>query len=106
MAWMADEYKRLAEMLKSIEPGLDYPNDRHSKAQVVRAALGSINVPMDEKTMLAICACGWRGTMESTHREEYDSGAGSWRKHAGRRGYHWNCPECGETVWKYYNEIN
>jgi hypothetical protein len=93
-------------MLKSIEPGLDYPNNTHSKAQVMRAAMGSINAPADESSMTAICVCGWRGTMTDTRRELYDSGAESWRKHAGRRGYHWNCPKCGDVVWKYYNEIN
>jgi hypothetical protein len=30
MALRADEFMRVAEMLKSIEPDLDYPNDPHS----------------------------------------------------------------------------
>lgn len=106
MALMTDEFNRIAEMLKSIEPGLDYPNDKHSKAQVMRAAMGSINVPLDESAMVAICACGWRGTMQDCAREDYDSGHVSWTRRAGRQGYHWNCPECGETVWKYYHTIS
>ena len=100
-----DEIKRIAEMLKSIEPDLDYPNDTHSKAQVMRAMMGSIDVPFDEESeMLAICDCGWRGTMLDCLWEPYDNGA--WAVHAGRKGYHWNCPDCGETVWRYYNVIN
>lgn len=104
MALRADEFMRIAQMLKSIEPGLDYPNDSHSKAQVMRAVMGSINVPYNESSMFAICGCGWRGTMESTRREQYDNG--KWSTLAGRKGYHWNCPMCGETIWKYYNEIS
>lgn len=103
MAFRADEFMRIAEMLKSIEPDLDYPNNTHSKAQVMRAAMGSINVP-DDATMTAICGCGWRGTMLDCQWGPYDNGA--WAHRAGRKGYHWNCPTCGEVVWRYYNEIN
>lgn len=106
MAYRADEFMRIAEMLKSVEPDLDYPNNTHSKAQVVRAVMGSIDVPHDESTMLAICGCGWRGTMLDCRRRAYDSGHESWVRHAGRRGYHWNCPQCGATVWRYYHTIN
>lgn len=104
MAFRADEFMRIAEMLKSIEPDLDYPNNTHSKAQVMRAVLGSVDVPYDESVMLAICGCGWRGTMQDTHRENYDNG--KWAYHSGRQGYHWNCPKCGATIWRYYHTIN
>lgn len=99
-----EDFERVAQMLKSIMPELDYPNDTRSKAWVMRAVLGSVDVPYNESGMMAICKCGWRGTMEVTQRENYDNG--KWSTLAGRKGYHWNCPECGETVWKYYNEIS
>lgn len=101
-----DERQRLAEMLKSIEPSLDYPNDTHSKAQVMRATMGSINVPLDESQMVAICTCGWRGTMQDCDRVNYNTPHESWVRLAGRSGFHWNCPECKSVVWKYYDMIN
>lgn len=101
-----NEFKRTAEMLKSIDPNLDYPNDTHSKAHVMRAIMGSVNVPNDESKMIAICACGWRGTMQNCDRVNYASPDESWARLAGRKGYHWNCPECKTTIWKYYYMIN
>lgn len=106
MEHFQDELNRLAEILKSIEPTLNYPNDTRSKAQVMRARLGSINVPFDESTMIAICFCGWRGTMFDCDREQYNSSPESWAKLAGRQGLHWNCPECKSVIWRYYNVIN
>lgn len=100
------ELRRLAEMLKSIEPGLDYPNDTRSKAQVMRAMIGSINVPFDESKMTALCSCGWRGTMLDCDCEAYNSSAESWAKLSGRQGTHWNCPKCKSVIWRYYNLIN
>lgn len=104
MAFRADEYMRIAKMLKSIEPDLDYPNNTHSKAQVMRAVMGSVDVPYDEQSMVAVCACGWEGTMGDTQREAYDNG--EWAHHAGRKGFHWNCPACGQLIWRYYDVIN
>lgn len=100
-----DEYARLAAMLKSVDDEIDYPNDKRSKAQVVRAAIGSIDVK-DERAMRAICKCGWRGTMLDCRREHYDSGAESWRNRAGRAGYHWHCPKCEAVIWRYYYMIS
>lgn len=100
-----DEFNRIVEMLKSVEPDLDYPNDKHSRAQLARALLGSIDVK-DPRAMLAICACGWRGVMWDCPREGYDSGLYSWQHLAGRKGWHWNCPRCGLLIWKYYNKIS
>lgn len=98
------ERNRIAEMLKSIDENIDYPNDTYSRAAVMRAAIGSVNVPSDESSMLAICRCGWRGTMLEAHSVEYDNGQWSYR--AGRRGTHWHCPECNQVIWRYYHTIN
>lgn len=101
---MDEKFIRIAKMLESIEPGLDYPNNTYSKAQVMRARLGSIEPPMDERQMLAVCDCGWTGDLNECDREEYDNG--KWGRNAGRRGYHWNCPRCKSLVWRYYHTIN
>lgn len=101
-----DDYERIAVMLKSIDPTIDYPNDNRSKAQVVRAAMGSIEPPMDEQSMTALCECGWQGTLQDCECMSYESGGESWQRLAGRKGHHWNCPNCSETIWKYYDVIS
>jgi hypothetical protein len=98
------DQERIAEMLKSIDAKMDYPNDAYSKAAVMRAMLGSIDVPTDESSMIALCECGWHGTMVATRKRNYDNG--EWAHRSGRRGMHWHCPECDRVIWKYYHTIN
>lgn len=99
---MMDQFTRVGEMLKSIRPDLDM-DSRDGKAEIMRGLMGSLRVP---DHMVAICECGWRGTLVDTNERHYDSGPDSWRHHAGRRGWHWHCPKCQKVIWKYYSEIN
>jgi hypothetical protein len=97
-----DERERIADMLASIDPTFDRDTTR-GKAAVVRAIMGSTKPQWE---MTAICACGWRGTFNDIAVLRFDSGSESWEMHAGRRGYHYPCPNCGEVIWRYYNIIN
>jgi hypothetical protein len=97
-----EERARIVEMLASVTPGFDQ-TATSGKANIARAMLGSIE-PKD--AMLAVCACGWRGTFADINRLVYDSGPESWIRRAGRRGWSYPCPACDETIWRYYNEIN
>lgn len=99
-----DEFNRAAEMLKSVMPELD-PATTGGKAAVMRALLGYVPVTDDTK-MLAVCECGWRGTMLDTRMQEYQSEPENWRKLAGRQGWHYECPECGRVVWATYSVIS
>lgn len=53
-----DTRKRIAAMLQSIGMANGYPDDKHAKADVMRALLGSIKPPNAESDMLAVCECG------------------------------------------------
>ena len=100
---MTNEHlKLIADMLASVDNAFNHDTTA-GKAAVMRAALGSVD-PADD--MLAICECGWRGTINDASRVAYDSGGDSWRRHAGRSGWHWNCPRCDRTIWSYYTVIN
>jgi len=92
----------VAEMLQSINMAIEYPETSKSKADVMRALLGSVEPPRNETQMIAICTCGWRGTMQDAIKRKYDSGLESWSRLGGRRGWRWYCPDCDVVVWRYY----
>jgi hypothetical protein len=98
----AAERNRIAEMLSSIDAAFDRNTDS-GKAAILRAITGSTEPQWE---MAAICSCGWRGTFNDIGFIRFDSGPDSWTMHAGRRGYHYPCPDCGEIIWRYYHTIN
>ncbi len=99
---MNDEARYL-EMLQSFDPAWTKDHPR-IKILLLQARMGSIMPPNREEQLTAICECGWRGTFLDCTPEAYDNG--QWARRAGRKGTHWICPRCGETVWKYYDVIN
>lgn len=106
---MRDQYDLISEMIKSVDPSHNRLTTA-GKANEVRAAMGSYRFKnslfgLPPLEMLAICGtCGWRGTILNAREVPYDNGA--WANLAGRRGYHWYCPICADTIWKHYTEIN
>jgi hypothetical protein len=98
----AAERNRIAEMLASIDDAFDR-DATSGKAAIMRARTGGVE---PEWKMAAICRCGWRGTFNDVPIRRFDSGPDSWTMHAGRRGYHYLCPDCGEVIWRYYHTIN
>ena len=98
-----DRFNRIAEMLKSIDEDFD-PESSVGRAEVTLALIGHFNPPLD---MLAICECGWRGTMRDCREFPYNNGASNWAKLSGRAGVHYHCPQCiDRVVWKYYYAMN
>lgn len=104
---ITDRNTRIAIMLQSVGIALHYPHTTESKANVGRALMGSIDVPLGKDAqMRAICKCGWEGTMLDCDMQAYNSGGQSWSRLAGREGTHWYCPKCRAIVWKYYHTIS
>ena len=94
---MTDEKERIARMIGA------NPDTSEGKVAVMHVILGHHD-PNDNQSVE--CACGWHGIIGECHMIRYRSDEESWQHLAGRGGWHWNCPTCGETVWKYYNVIS
>lgn len=99
---MDKEYeKRFRLIAKTL--GLDI-EIKEEKAQVVLATIGRIKPP--DYATLYCPECDWEGTPLEARESPYDSGYESWQRLAGRRGRKWNCPNCGEEIWSYYDVIS
>lgn len=59
---------------------------------------GAMGEPNDNT--IADCDCGWEGKIVDCPTGWVTKG--SHRMLAGRTGYEWYCPQCGEPVWAYW----
>lgn len=50
--------------------------------------------------------CKWEGELRDTKLQEVNSSQSEWTMLAGREGYHFNCPKCGDMADNYYTKVS